>query len=100
MNCKKRIIAIFIFSVFVLSLPVIAKPASNPQDAKMTKAEKAAAKAEAKLKEQKRKAIFLRYPYNYEKYQAAILSGDYKTARFMLEGLPSLNYAQLIDLGP
>ena len=99
MNCKKRIIAIFIFSVFVLSLPVIAKPASNPQDAKMTKAEKAAAKAEAKLKEQKRKAIFLRYPYNYEKYQAAILSGDYKTARFMLEGLPSLNYAQLIDLG-
>ncbi|MDE6068220.1 MAG: hypothetical protein K2F89_04605, partial [Treponemataceae bacterium] len=72
MNCKKRIVAVFIFSVFVLSLPVIAKPATNPQDAKMTKAEKAAAKAEAKLKEQKRKAIFLRYPYNYEKYQAAI----------------------------
>lgn len=101
MNCKKRIIAVFISSALVLGLPAVAKQAgsSSSQDAKMTKAEKAAAKAESKLKEQKRKAIFLRYPYNYEKYQEAILSGDYKTARFMLEGLPSLNYAQLIDLG-
>lgn len=99
MNCKKRIIALFAFSVFALGLPVAAKQPGNSQTAKMTKAEKAAAKAEAKLKEQKRKAIALRYPYDQEKYKKAVLSGDYKTARFMLEGLASLDYAQLIDLG-
>lgn len=99
MNYMKRIAAIFAFSFLVLGLPGFAKQTVSSQDAKMTKAEKAVAKAEAKLREKKRKAIFLRYPYNEEKYHEAILSGDYKTARFMLEGLPSLNYAQLIDLG-
>lgn len=99
MNCKKRIIALFAFSVFALGLPVAAKQPGSSQTAKMTKAEKAAAKAEAKLKEEKRRAIALRYPYDQEKYKKAVLSGDYKTARFMLEGLASLDYAQLIDLG-
>lgn len=99
MNCKRKVVGFLAFALFILGLPAIAKPASNSKDAKTTKAEKTTAKAEEKLKEQQRKAIALKYPYNYTKYQESLLSGDYKTARFMLEGLPSLDYAQLIDLG-